>query len=154
MVPAVDEAFEVVEGREEGARFGVGGAEVRIGRDPAADVVLTDPRVSRRHARVWIDGGALLVEDLDSTGGTVVNGNAISRPTALARGDVLTLGATRLRVLWTPAPAATMLGPVVADPPPEAPATVVGDAPPPAREGPDGGAADGAASRRRWFRRG
>ena len=59
-----DDVFEVMAGRDEGARFPLREGETRIGRDPSADVILTDPRVSRRHARVWVDAGMLMLEDL------------------------------------------------------------------------------------------
>ena len=45
-----------------------------VGRDPCADIVVPDPRVSRRHARLtWLDGRCVL-EDLGSKNGTFVNG--------------------------------------------------------------------------------
>ncbi len=49
------------------------------------DIVLTDPRVSRRHAVVRLEGTALTVEDLGSSAGTAVNGTTIAGPTT-ARG--------------------------------------------------------------------
>ena len=66
---------------------------------PVLDVVLTDPRVSRRHARVRIDGARLVVEDLASTDGVAVNGARIEEPTTLSAGDRLTMGGTELTVL-------------------------------------------------------
>ncbi|MGO9080252.1 MAG: FHA domain-containing protein [Streptosporangiaceae bacterium] len=47
-----------------------GGASYRIGRDPQSDIVLTDPRVSWRHASLRLDGGTWLLEDAGSTNGT------------------------------------------------------------------------------------
>ena len=96
------DVLQVTGGQDHGARFGLRGSSATIGRGPVMDVVLTDPRVSRRHARVRVDGARLLVEDLASTGGTAVNGATIAEPTALAAGDRLTLGGTELTVLWTP----------------------------------------------------
>jgi ABC transport system ATP-binding/permease protein len=49
-----------------------GGTEYRIGRDPAADIVLTDARVSWRHAILRADGAQWVLEDLGSTNGTYV----------------------------------------------------------------------------------
>ena len=80
------------------------------------DIVLTDPRVSRRHAVVRLDGAALSIEDLGSSGGTAVNGVTIAQPTALAPGDRVVVGATELTVLWTPAGA---LEPAEPEPEPE-----------------------------------
>ena len=66
------------------------------------DIVLTDSRVSRRHARVRIDGARLLGGDLASSSGTAVNGVVIDEPTSLALGDQLVVGGTELTVVWTP----------------------------------------------------
>jgi ABC transport system ATP-binding/permease protein len=48
------------------------GTEYRIGRDPAADIVLTDTRVSWRHAILRADGAQWVLEDLGSTNGIYV----------------------------------------------------------------------------------
>lgn len=100
-MPPVD-VLLVVAGQDRGARFGLLGTEATIGRGPVMDMMLTDPRVSRRHAILRVHGSTLEVEDLTSTGGTAVNGVDITAPTALARGDILRLGDTELTVLWGP----------------------------------------------------
>ena len=62
-----------------------------------------DPELSRRHARVSaLQDGRLLVEDLGSTNGTLVNGVRIAAPTVVRAGDAITLGATTMRVLEAP----------------------------------------------------
>jgi ABC-type multidrug transport system ATPase subunit len=48
------------------------GTEYRIGRDPDADIVLTDARVSWRHAILRADGTQWVLEDLGSTNGMYV----------------------------------------------------------------------------------
>ncbi len=109
------DVLQVTGGQDHGARFGLRGSSATIGRGPVMDVVLTDPRVSRRHARLRIDGARLVVEDLASTDGVAVNGARIEEPTTLSAGDRLTMGGTELTVLWTPtgslAPAAPEPGP-------------------------------------------
>lgn len=112
-----EDLFEVVSGAEAGTRFALTGLGAVLGRDPASDVVISDPRVSRRHARVWLEGPALMIQDLGSTGGTAVNGTFITSPTILAPGDQIRLGLTELRVVWAPPMAATVMGPIV--PPPQ-----------------------------------
>jgi hypothetical protein len=72
-------------------------AELLIGRHYACDVVLTDPSVSRRHARVVFRDGGWILQDLASTNGTTVNGALVGR-CALEPGDHLVLGMERLRV--------------------------------------------------------
>jgi len=49
-----------------------------IGRDPGNDMVLRDPRVSRKHAEIIFDKGFFIVRDLTSANGTFVNGKKIS----------------------------------------------------------------------------
>jgi hypothetical protein len=72
-------------------------AELLIGRHYSCDVVLTDPGVSRRHARVIFRDGGWILQDLASTNGTRVNGALVGR-CALEPGDHLVLGRERLRV--------------------------------------------------------
>lgn len=76
-----------------GRRIRVDTPVLLLGRDPASDVVITHPTVSRRHARLEWDGTRLTVEDLGSSGGTFVNGARVQRA-RLAPGDVLRLGPT------------------------------------------------------------
>lgn len=74
------------------------GDEIYIGRDDSAGLVLSDHSVSRRHARVRCDErGAVWVEDLGSTNGTMVNGTVIQRA-ALNAGDHLDVGVVSLRL--------------------------------------------------------
>src|SRR5215469_16595597 len=47
-----------------------GGSTYRIGRDPKADIVVADSRVSWRHGTLRVEGGGWLLEDVGSTNGT------------------------------------------------------------------------------------
>ncbi len=67
-----------------------------VGRSRTCDIVLADPNTSRRHAEVRRDGDAYVILDLESTNGVFVNGRPTRRAT-LQQGDVIELGATRLR---------------------------------------------------------
>ncbi len=63
-----------------------------IGRErAAADVILRDPNVSRRHAELTFTGSDWSIEDLNSTNGTFVNNRRITR-CPLRNGDLLTFG--------------------------------------------------------------
>jgi pSer/pThr/pTyr-binding forkhead associated (FHA) protein len=73
-----------------------------IGRGTSADVVIPDIAVSRLHASVRVDGQTCVVEDLDSSNGTLVNGEEISGARRLAAGDVVTVGSTELEVRVEP----------------------------------------------------
>src|SRR5262252_6677534 len=64
---------------------------VTIGRLLDNRVVLDHPSVSSHHACVFADGDQYIVEDLQSTNGTFVNGRRISRRT-LRNGDVMKIG--------------------------------------------------------------
>lgn len=63
-----------------------------IGRDDGVDVVIPTPAVSRRHARVMMEGGGYVIEDLGSSNGTFVNGDRLIGRRALQHGDQIRLG--------------------------------------------------------------
>lgn len=67
--------------------------EVLIGRDPSCQVVLTEPAVSRHHARICRDGQLYLLEDLESSFGTQVNGRKLApkEKKLLKTGDTIAL---------------------------------------------------------------
>lgn len=71
---------------------------VVIGRSPGADIVIADSFVSGRHARVAPYGEEIVVEDLGSTNGTLLNGERVTRPNALRPGDVIDIGDVRMAV--------------------------------------------------------
>ena len=72
-------------------------SRVILGRARDADFQLDDPNVSRRHAALYWSEGRVMVEDLESTNGTMVNGYPISS-TVLRPQDVLVIGDTRIDV--------------------------------------------------------
>lgn len=61
-----------------GREFLLKAGENLIGRDPSSDVLLSDGTVSRRHARIIIEGNIAYLEDLGSTNGTRLNGQPVS----------------------------------------------------------------------------
>ncbi len=63
---------------------------VNIGRRPDNDVVVDDPRVSRVHAQLRALRGQYVIFDLGSSGGTMVNGQAVQQ-SVLHPGDVISL---------------------------------------------------------------
>lgn len=72
--------------------------EISFGRARPSTVVIDDPYVSDRHARVWHDGSSWVVGDLGSTNGTYLNQRKVSRATPLAAGDQLGIGKTVVEV--------------------------------------------------------
>lgn len=69
----------------------VGTHPVTIGRLPDNMIVIDNPAVSGRHARVYREGHHYVLEDLKSTNGTFVNDRPIARHTLL-EGDVVLVG--------------------------------------------------------------
>ena len=93
--------------------YGFGGKETVFERDvsqviigrPKHGVVIDldlspDQTVSRPHARVWVEDGTHFIEDLNSTGGTLIAGEEIrgKGPRRLHPSEVVRLGETSLRV--------------------------------------------------------
>ena len=76
-------------------RTTIDGPVLQIGRAPGCDIVLDDRNVSRRHAEIRRRGPVVVLVDLDSTNGTIVNGRRV-REHPLADGDRITLGNSRL----------------------------------------------------------
>jgi DNA-binding winged helix-turn-helix (wHTH) protein len=83
-----------------------------LGRDVEAAVCLDVAGVSRRHARIRIEGPRATLEDLASKNGTLVNGEPVSGPRDLRDGDAIRLGSAQLlfRSLPFGGPTATMGG--------------------------------------------
>lgn len=71
---------------------------VVIGRSPSSDIVIDEPYVSSTHARFTLQGPALVLEDLGSTNGTLVNGHTIDQPVTLREDDEVQVGDTIMRV--------------------------------------------------------
>ncbi len=81
----------IAEGKEAGREFVFEQESITIGRSSDCDVVLYDPGVSRRHARIFTQGDEHFVEDMGSSNGTKVNGTIVRRQ-PLQDGDAITLG--------------------------------------------------------------
>jgi pSer/pThr/pTyr-binding forkhead associated (FHA) protein len=79
----------------EGKRKEIGKRTVVIGRSKDADVQVSDPNVSRRHAELRQEGATYWVVDLDSTNGVEVKGKRVKR-LKLEDGTRFTIGSTEL----------------------------------------------------------
>jgi len=60
-----------------------------LGRSPECELAISDPAVSRRHARLWVSPAQIVIEDLGSQNGVYVNGTRIHGPCELRAGDLL-----------------------------------------------------------------
>lgn len=87
-----ENAFLIVEGVKV---FPLSEAVVNIGRRLDNQLVIDDPRVSRNHAQLRSIKGRFVVFDLNSTGGTFVNGQRTSQ-SVLYPGDVISLAGVAL----------------------------------------------------------
>ncbi len=76
--------------------------EFVIGRSADCQLALDDPLVSRRHAALLVSEDSVVIRDLGSRNGVMVNGIRIQIPTALTDGDRIVIGTQEMVVLaWT-----------------------------------------------------
>jgi hypothetical protein len=90
------EIVEVVLGDEKHQLDGRG--PWSVGRSQENDIVINDPNVSRRHARISRADSGFVVEDLGSTNGTLLDGAPIDRE-RIEGGDELTFGESTARFI-------------------------------------------------------
>lgn len=83
----------VKSGRRIGASYPLRKKVVNIGRESDNDIVLDDPKVSRQHAKMKLEGDTFVIYDLASSNGTFVNGQKIMNET-LQDGDEIKIGDT------------------------------------------------------------
>ncbi|MCW5934391.1 MAG: FHA domain-containing protein [Fimbriimonadia bacterium] len=96
-LPATATALRGLDGPWAGQLISIPPQGISVGREAGNGVVIPDGTLSRRHARLMVEGGALIVYDEGSTNGTFVNEQRVSRQ-ALNAGDTLRLGSVRFRV--------------------------------------------------------
>ncbi|HEU5438550.1 MAG TPA: FHA domain-containing protein [Ktedonobacterales bacterium] len=86
-------------GPEVGRRWmlGAGITTTTIGRDAARDICLHHTSISRLHAQIVRQRSGFFVSDLQSSNGTLLNGQPLAAPTMLTPGDVLRVGEIELR---------------------------------------------------------
>lgn len=88
-------ALLLLTGPSAGLRHDVKGETV-VGRSPSCDIPLEDAKASRKHARIFQEGGQTKVVDLGSRNGTVVNGEKIDGEAVLLPGDRVQVGDTTI----------------------------------------------------------
>ncbi|MDC0347154.1 FHA domain-containing protein [Planctomycetota bacterium] len=74
----------------------ISGPGFLIGRSPDNDLSIKDPRASRRHCRIEVVEGEVMITDLGSLNGTHLDGNLIQQA-ILRPGDLIAVGKTTLR---------------------------------------------------------
>lgn len=94
--PRIDLTLDV-SGPSGDRTVGFRSAPILVGRASDSDLVLDDPRVSRRHARILVEEGALWIEDLGSSTGMDIDGRIADRA-PLRRSSTIRLGDTTVTV--------------------------------------------------------
>jgi pSer/pThr/pTyr-binding forkhead associated (FHA) protein len=91
-------ALLVLDGQDRGKRFTLNGAKTvfKVGRSAGVDIRLADAKVSREHARIEVGDGSVAITDLDSSNGTVINGEKV-KTAVLKVGDLIRLGFTMMK---------------------------------------------------------
>ncbi len=93
----MNQRLKVIEGTDTGRAIELmDGQTLVIGRGQTCDVRLSDPRISRSHCRIQVEGGTAVLTDAGSAAGTLVHGKAIDQH-PLRPGDVIQVGETKLR---------------------------------------------------------
>jgi ABC-2 type transport system ATP-binding protein len=99
--------LRVVQGPDAGEVFTLERTTV-LGRDPAADLVVGDDQVSRRHLLLTLRDSSAVVMDLGSSNGTFVNDELVVGEHRLGPGDRLRIGTTVLEIVSD----ATVIAPI------------------------------------------
>ncbi len=90
--------LSIVKGKDKGKSFYVvEGKPITLGRSSAADISLSEPRISRIHCRFTHDGKHIMLTDLNSTNGTYVNERKI-KSVPLTDDDEIRIGETVITV--------------------------------------------------------
>src|SRR5690606_27346493 len=95
-------ALRFISGKYQGGEFPLDEfQEIVIGRSSDLDMVLVEEMVSRRHAKISLQGGVVSIEDMGSTNGTFVNGEKVQQAT-LQEGDRVLIGTSILKLVSIP----------------------------------------------------
>lgn len=79
----------------------LGSGSLLIGRLPECDILLQDNLVSRMHARLSVQDGSVVLEDLHSSNGVYVNGQRIAHNVILREGDRILIGTIEISLFET-----------------------------------------------------
>lgn len=108
--------LKVIGGPNNGAEFHMeSGNSYVLGTDPrSCDIVFHDNSVSRQHARITVTAeDTLLIEDLKSRNGVMVNGEGIQEKMELPQGAIVTLGTTSFAVYDREGEMQTIISPLL-----------------------------------------
>jgi len=75
-----------------GKTYPLSKSEIYVGRDITNDIAVNDAEISRKHARLTMQGDSFVVEDLGSTNGTFVDAQRLMGPHVLRPGELIMFG--------------------------------------------------------------
>lgn len=84
----------ITSGPKAGLEVPLESESMTIGRSSESGLVIRDDYTSSHHARLQLRGGQWVIQDLDSTNGTFLNGQRVSGSAAVAIGTPIKVGAT------------------------------------------------------------
>jgi tetratricopeptide (TPR) repeat protein len=103
----------IVAGPDIGLEWSFKHSEIVIGRDEDCQLTLNDIAVSRKHAKIALEGQRFFLSDLGSGNGTHLNGARVDSRTELSPGDEIGIGERTLRfVELTDAPPTAAAHPI------------------------------------------
>ncbi|GAA4266075.1 FHA domain-containing protein FhaB/FipA [Frondihabitans peucedani] len=84
----------ITKGAKNGLEMPLGDGPLTIGRSNESNLIIRDDYTSTHHARLMLWNGRWVVQDLDSTNGTFVNGTRVTVPTPIPTNTTVTIGTT------------------------------------------------------------
>ncbi|MGC4068525.1 MAG: FHA domain-containing protein [Polyangiaceae bacterium] len=91
--------------RYRGTRFPIRRGEYILGRSPYCSIVVSNALASRQHCAVRLTSEGLVIVDLNSRNGTLVNGKRLEGERLIVPGDVIRIGSDSIEVLMAESPA-------------------------------------------------
>jgi len=84
----------ITSGPKEGMEIELPAEQLTIGRSSESGLIIRDDYTSTHHARLMLWNDAWVVQDLDSTNGTFLDGSRVTLPTPVLPGSTVTIGTT------------------------------------------------------------
>ena len=87
--------IQMLTGRTAGNKLELGDKkEIIIGRSPSSDLVISDEFASNMHAKLVAVGEEWVLQDLNSTNGTFLDGKRVATPVTMTPGATIRIGTT------------------------------------------------------------
>ncbi|MEJ1230798.1 MAG: FHA domain-containing protein [Galbitalea sp.] len=92
--PVIARRLVITSGPKEGLEIELPTEQLAIGRSSESGLVIRDDYTSTHHARLLLWNDGWVVQDLDSTNGTFLDGTRVTLPTLVPLGTPVTIGTT------------------------------------------------------------